>query len=285
MALEMIKLILVTWERGAISQDVSGSYSVSSFTFCIRRLVVPCLLTNTPEALDDPRIFQRIIQIIAIFWRSSIYRKFMKLELSILFNHFILKLLEVGPQILFQSGKNRTHLFAQQIELLKELKCWFSTDTDRLLLEPYLNYDADYRIQQVGDGREQWKLFEQLCSLLCNLSENCTQFLVDKIKESQSTSSTSRSARAQDRINMDYDGTSTVTLARESAKRLRNAALEAILQIVKLLARSITHSLGTQFFSLIEAWCCGRKYIREKSETPLKAKDDPGLDSAPVIKY
>ena len=136
MALEMIKLILVTWERGAISQDVSGSYSVSSFTFCICRLVVPCLLTNTPEALDDPRIFRRIIQIIAIFWRSSIYRKVMKLELSILFNHFILKLLEVGPQILFQSGKNRTYLFAQQIELLKELKCWFSTDTDRLL---YLN--------------------------------------------------------------------------------------------------------------------------------------------------
>jgi len=291
MALEMLKFFLVTWEGGIDSQEVPGSHSVESFTFCIRRLVVPCLLSNTPEALDDPRIFRRLIQVVGVLWCSLFYRKHMKLELGILFNHFVLRLLKLGPQILFRSNDdtNKTYVFAQQLELMKEIMNWFSGDTDRLL-ELYLNFDTDYGTQQVGGAKEllpgvQWKLSEQLCSLLCNLSENCTEFLGDKIRESQSTSPANKSVQDEGKTNKGYDGVSTVTLARESATRLRQAALDTIAQIVKLLARGTAISLGPKFSSIMEAWYNGRKFGKGRSERIRNEEDNSRSDAALVVEY
>ena len=290
MSLEMLKFFLKKWERGLDSQDIADSHSVISFAFCIRRLVVPCLLANTSDALADPRIFRRLIQVVGVLWCSPFYRKHMKLEIGILFDHFILKLLKFGPQILFKSNdsKDTTYVFAQQLELMKEIKNWFSVDKDRFL-ELYLNFDTEYGTQRVGGGNVllpglRWKLSEQLCSFLCNLSEECTEFLGNKIKESQSSSPINKSAKAENQKSQDYEGMSMVTLARESARRLRQGALDAISQIVKGLAMRTSASLGEDFSAITEAWYYGRKYIVKK-RTNSNEVDNSRPDSALVVGY
>mmetsp|Transcript_6561 Transcript_6561/g.13935 ORF Transcript_6561/g.13935 Transcript_6561/m.13935 type:complete len:118 (-) Transcript_6561:4-357(-) len=116
---------------------------------------------------------------------------------------------------------------------MKEIKSWFSGDTDRLL-ELYLNFDTDYGTHEVGRKAKallpdlEWRLSEQLLSLLCNISEECTEFLGDKIKTSHSSSPTSKPTKEDVKNNDGYVGMSVATLARESARRLRQGALDAV---------------------------------------------------------
>ncbi len=291
MSLEMLKFFLEKWEKGLDSQDIPGSHSVTSFAFCIRRLVVPCLLANTPDALADPRIFRRLIQIVGTLWCSPFYRKHMKLEIGILFNHFVLKILKLGPQILFRSNdrEDTTYLFAQQLELMKQIKNWFGIDTERFL-ELNLNFDTEYWTEQHVRGTKdilpglQWKISEQLCSFLCNLAEECTEFLGDKIKESQTSSPVNASTKEENAKKQRYEGMSTMTLARESARRLRQGALDAISQIVKVLTMSTSSSLGDEFSAMTEAWYYGQKYVPKKGTSPVEGTGSR-LDSALVVGY
>jgi len=290
MSLEMLKFFLEKWERGLDAQEIQGSHSILSFAFCIRRLVVPCLLKNTSDCLADPRIFRRLIQIIGVLWCSPFYRKHMKLEIGILFDHFILRLLKLGPQILFKTNdsKDTTYVFAQQLELMKEIKNWFSVDADKFL-ELYLNYDTEHGTQKIRGSRDllpglQWNIAEQLCSFLCNLSEECTEFLGDKIKESHLSSPTSKSTKVDSKSNQGYEGMSIATLARESARRLRHVALDAISQIVKALSMSTSTSLGEDFSTIVEAWYNGQKYVAKK-RTLTREVDNSRPDSALVVDY
>jgi hypothetical protein len=290
MSLEMLKFFLEKWERGLDPQGIPGSHSVASFAYCVRRMVVPCLLSNTSDALADPRTFRRLIQVVGVLWCSSFYRKHMKLEIGILFDHFILKLLKLGPQILFRSNdsKDTTYVFAQQLQLMKEIKNWFSIDTDKFL-ELYLNFDIEYETQKVGGAKDwlpglQWRTSEQLCSFLCNLSEECTEFLGNKIKESQSSSPTNKATKEENGKNRRYEGMSTVTLARESARRLRQGALDAISQIVKVLTVSTSASLGEEFSAITEAWYYGQKYTVKDRRNPGQV-DNSRTDSAQVLAY
>ncbi len=290
MSLEMLKFFLEKWERGLDSQDIPGSHSVTSFAFCIRRLVVPCLLGNTADALADPRIFRRLIQVVGVLWCSPFYRKHMKLEIGILFNHFVLKILKLGPQILFRSNdrEDTTYLFAQQLELMKEIKTWFGVDTERFL-ELKLNFDTECWIEQ-GRGTKdilpglQWKISEQLCSFLCNLAEECTEFLGDKIKESHLSSPVNKSDKEDTAKKQRYEGMSTMTLSRESARRLRQGALDAISQIMKVLTVSTSSSLGDEFSAVTEAWYYGQKYDPKNGTKPMETKDSR-QDSALVVGY
>jgi hypothetical protein len=265
MSLELLKNFLDTWERGLAPQEVPGSHSLATFAFSVRRLVVPCLLINTAESLDDPRVFRRIIQVVGGLWSSNFYRKQMKLEIGILFDHFVIRLLKLGPQILFKSSDDHdmTYLFAQQLELMKELKNWFSGDSNGLL-ELFLNFDTEYGTHQVGGAKEllsgiQWRICEQLCSSLCNLSEKTTEFLGDQIRESQSTIALENMTRVQNEKNQGYEGVSTTTLARESARRLRQGALDAVSQIVQELATNAASSHGCQFEMIVNAWENGER--------------------------
>ena len=283
MSLEMLKFFLEKWESGLDSQEISGSHSVTSFAFCIRRLVVPCLLINTPDALSDPRVFRRLIQVVGVLFCSSFYRKHMKLEIGILFNHFVLRILKLGPQILFRSNDKEatTYLFAQQLELMKEIKNWFSVDK-KGFLELNLNFDTEYWTEQVQGSKYllpglEWKISEQLCSFLCNLAEECTEFLGDKIKESQSSSPVNRSAKEENTKKQGYEGMSTMTLSRESARRLRQGALDAISQIVKVLTTSTSASLGDEFSNITDAWYYGQKYDYKKGINPFEGRPDSSL--------
>eukprot|EP00536_Pseudo-nitzschia_multiseries_P011494 jgi/Psemu1/206004/e_gw1.394.36.1 len=290
MSLEMLKFFLEKWERGLDSKDVPGSHSNVSFAFCIRRLVVPCLLANTSDALSDPRIFRRLIQVVGVLWCSPFYRKHMKLEVGILFDHFVLRLLKLDPQILFRSNDSNdtTYVFAQQLELMKEIKNWFLGDADRLL-ELHLNFDTDYGTDQIGRRAKallpdlEWKISEHLCSLLCNISEECTEFLGDKIKDSHS--SCTKNSTDEDGRNSDgYEGMSVVTLARESARRLRQGALDAVSQIVKALALSTAESIGEDFSTLTEAWYYGQKY-NHNGKMSRNGDKNSRPNSAAVVGY
>ena len=72
-----------------------------------------------------------------------------------------------------------------------------------------------------------------------------------------------------------------MTLARESARRLRQGALDTISQIVKLLAKGTAASLGDQFSSITEAWYYGRKYAGKSHG----GADNSRPDSALVVGY
>ncbi|KAL3925220.1 MAG: hypothetical protein SGILL_000556 [Bacillariaceae sp.] len=295
MSLEMMKFFLETWERGPARQQVQGSTSLATFAFCVRRLVVPCLLKNTADSLDDPRVFRRVIQLVGTLWTSSFYRKHMKLEIGVMFDHFVLRLLGLGPQILFKTSDDHdmTYLFAQQLELMKELKTWFSGDSNGLL-ELFLNFDTDYGNQQIAGGKEllsdiQWRICQQLCSSLCNVAEKSTEFLGEQIRESQSTVPVDNLTKEQ---NQGYEGVSTTTLARESARRLRQGALDASSQIVQQLAQIAASPEGSQFQAILDAWANNdtidverlnlghiKRRIKETSDFPAESRDD--ADSSP----
>jgi hypothetical protein len=183
----------------------------------------------------------------------------MKLELGILMEHFVLKILRLGPQILYKKPEGEgdmTYLFAQQIELMKEIKNWFSDP--RGLLELFLNFDTESCKQQVGGTKEllsgiQWRISQQICASLCSLSEKCGEFIAQQIRESQSMSAMT-SPKAGMEVDEFLDGVSGMTLARESAQRLRKAAIDAISQIVQCLAESAASARGHKFRSLVESW-------------------------------
>jgi len=261
MSLEMLHFFIQTWEERYEDMQVPGSKSFDTFLFCIRRLVVPCLLSNTKDALDDPRVYRRVIRIVGVILSSPVYRKHMKLELGILLEHFVLKILRLRPQILHKKGKGEgenTFLFAQQIELMKEIKAWFSGDRS-CLLELFLNFDTENSTHHVGGGKEllagiQWNICQQIIASLCSISEQCGEFIAEQIRESQSmTSMTSPRAAAQDE-HVILDGISGITLARESAQRLRTGAVEAISRIVFALLEAGVDSKGPHFRGLFRSW-------------------------------
>jgi hypothetical protein len=311
MSLELLKFFLDTWEMGLAPQEVPGSRSLATFAFSVRRLVVPCLLTNTAECLDDPRVFRRIIQIVGTLWCSKFYRNHMKLEIGIMFDHFVLRILKLGPQILFKSrdDNDMTYLFAQQLELMKELKNWFSGDSDALL-ELFLNFDTEYGTHQVVGAKEllsgiQWRICEQLCSSLCILSEKTTEFLGEQIRESQSTSAVEILTKGENEKSQRYEGVSTITLSRESARRLRQGALDTISQIVKHLTQAAASSQGHKFEMVANAWENGERIVPENLglqsyvglsavkgsfESSLETRDDEstvhsGEASTSVLRY
>jgi hypothetical protein len=161
-------------------------------------------------------------------------------------------------------------------------------DSDRFL-ELYLNFDTEYGEQRFLGTKDllrglPWKISEQLCSFLCNLSEECTEFLGDKIRESQSSSPTNKASKPEGKENGDYEGMSLVTLARESARRLRQGALDAISQIVKALTMNISTSLGDEFSSITEAWYNGEKY-EEKIRARPTEHHSVRPDSTAVVGY
>jgi hypothetical protein len=260
LSLELLHFFLEKWGYQQDSSQVrgssSGSRSVSTFAFCVRRLVVPCLIFNTKEALEDSRIYRRVLRIFGVLWCLPVYRNNMKLEIGILFEHFVLKILQLGPQFASKANKSKgfsPSLLEQQIDLMKELKTWFSGDS-RDLLELYINFDTDTSSQVVSGPIEllsgiQWNLFQRLNASLCSIVEQCGEFIGNQIEHSQSMSSTKGEAERAE----PEEGESDVIL-QAAAQRLRKSALEAIAQLVKSLAQSAAKSAGPKFSTLLETW-------------------------------
>ncbi len=146
--------------------------SVTTMTYAVRRLVVPTLLSNTSTAIEDCRVYRRILRIISQLWRNSYYQSQMKIDLAILIEHFVLKALSIGPQAqparedeLPTSSGDMPSLLQQQLDVLDELKKWFSSNpTD--VIKMHRAYDNHDMLPL-----SYCKLMSKLCEALSTLAE------------------------------------------------------------------------------------------------------------------
>lgn len=253
MSLETLQFFLQEWDAAQDSLFVDKSGSLGAFLYCVRRLIVPCLLSNTSESLRDPRVFRRTIKTLGTLLCSSTYRSHMKLEIGILFEHFVLRMLRIGPQILVKKSNGTPYLFAQQLELILQIKTWISSSPE-LVLEIFLNFDdVDHSKIFEFEGRMldgvNWNLSHQLCGYLCDIAEACTEFL-----ENQTLACKDMTAATNKPSNDTVQGISGITVARESAEKLRSSSILALTEISRCLATYAASSRGHRFQSLVDSW-------------------------------
>jgi hypothetical protein len=283
LALEMLLHFLEFWsdEQEAVSGMHHGRSAdplpaMDALAFVVRRTVVPCLLWNTRAGLENPQVFRRMIRIVSELWGSPVYRRHCKVELGFLMEHFALRILELGPQCkgLRKRGSRcrlKSLMLAQQIELLGEIRNWFSNDP-KDVIELYLNYDTDMSCEITGPIQllpgTQWKIFQRLCAGLSSVAEQCGELIGDQIRQTQTmilehkvekaseqlgTSSTTSSSHVQE-VETKKESPGKALLVREAARVLRKCSLEAISQIVKSLAISAAVSTGKEFTTVLLSW-------------------------------
>ncbi|CAB9523975.1 inhibited guanine nucleotide-exchange protein [Seminavis robusta] len=250
---------------------------VETMVFAVRRLIVPCILSSTRAGLEEPRVFSRVMQIMSLLWRTPMYRDRMKGEMGILIEHFALRTLRLGPQLQQSRQMNRRQtdaddlscpLLSQQTDVLTEIKRWFTVDP-KATIEMYLNYDTDITSQVAGPmpllPGTQWKVFQRICAGLCNLAEQCGDLIGEQIRQSQSTATHAEAVKSKIPGFMDATNEgqavenkearlAEMKAIREGARRLRKAALDAIVQILKCLARTSAVATGKQFYELVASW-------------------------------
>ena len=131
--------------------------------FVIRRVVVQTVLNNLTAGMEDSGVFHQCLKVITELYKG--YRKHCKVEVAVLCEHYILRVLRLGPQVGPGSLKN------QQLAALEYIVRWF--DTPHNVCELYLNYDLDQRA-----GVERWRVCEQVCAALCTLAEQCSEVIL-----------------------------------------------------------------------------------------------------------
>lgn len=230
-------------EHEALEPGGTRERYASELVFTIRRMVVPCLLSNTRSGLEDPQVFTRILRIVTELWTSPVYRQQCKVELGILMEHFALRLLQMKPQIVSASQLDlwskaaETSLLAQQVEVIQEIKRWCNEPKDTI--ELFLNFDTDVCMTgpvQIVPGT-RWKLFQRLCTSLTFIAEQCGEQIARQVQESR---------------NLEHHQTKA---EHDAAMRLlRNISLETISQIVKSLALAAATSASDKYSKLLSSW-------------------------------
>lgn len=273
LSLELLLHFLEFWsdEQEAVNgmTTVNGSpenvRSIETLAFAVRRTVVPCLLWNTRAGLENPQVFRRVIRIVSELWCSPVYRKHCKAELGILIEHFALRILELGPQCLFQlrGNQGQASLLSQQVELIGEIKNWFSGDS-KDVIELYLNYDTAIASEVTGRIQimpgTRWQVFQRLCAGLSSIAEQCGELIGDQIRQNQSIiltqvdKSNSQKLDALSSRNEAKRDAAEKSEIREAARVLRKVSLEAIAQIVKDLAISSGAVSGKDYTTLLLSW-------------------------------
>lgn len=234
--------------------------SVDTLAYVVRRSVVPCLLWNTQSGIENPQVFRRIMSIVSELWGSPIYRKQCKVELGMLIEHFAIKILELGPQIPYSKLASNATLLSQQVEVICEIKIWFSYDPSDVL-ELYLNYDTDMfcQINDPIDGLagSQWQLFQRICAGLCNIAETCGEVIATQIRQNQTLVYSKAERKKPDMRVPTADTKKDVTdisLVLESTRLIRKTSIDAISQIVKAIAMSAANAAGQRYFDLLTSW-------------------------------
>lgn len=178
-------------------QKQSGK--VSSYT--IQRLVVPLVLNNTAAGLEDPRVFRRLLKIVAKLW--SCYRTHLKVEIAVLFEHFLLRVLRLGPQLrAFDSMDVDTHnprvFLDHQLDVLFEIELWVENPID--LIELFMNYDMGE-----ASSATHWKACQHICGALCKLAEQCGDIITKQINSSRISNESNSSNTATGSLNQVED--------------------------------------------------------------------------------
>ena len=134
--------------------EVQRSSEVMGFQ--IRRLVVPCILANVSFALQDHRIFTKIMWIISLLWKN--WRSHTHLEFAILVEQFVIPIMNA-------STPNQIQPIFQTI-VIQEVVGWF--DQSSLLVEMFVNFDMDH------SSMGHWNLFSHLVRTLCGAARKIT---------------------------------------------------------------------------------------------------------------
>ena len=292
LSLELLHHFLCNWAKVAKSMhskqlkaakegiQKSDSPSMTTMAYAIRRLVVPCLLANTRAGLDDIKIFRRIMKIVSELWCNNLIRKHMKIEIGVLIEHFVLKILRLGPQVLIPKRlSNRASstldemsvaLLPQQVCVVNEVKTWFLSEP-RDILELYMNFDqvdaesAKKHFSLLPSSH--WKITQQLCGAVCTLAEQCTEIVSDQIRLTRIdlAEMDTQSANAQDAHHSEVD-LREMTLVREGARYLQEKCFEAMGQIVRSLMLCAAASSGNN--------CNLLSKLREKQDFEDNIKPD-----------
>jgi hypothetical protein len=249
------------------------SLSMASMAYTIRRLIIPCLLSNTRAGLDDIKVFRRMMKIVTELWCNHLLRRHLKIEIGVLIEHFILKTLRLGPQVLPPKRLSKTQssilnemvvsLLPQQVCIVTELKTWFLSEP-RDVLELYMNFDqVDAQTRMTNFSllpSSHWKITQQMCGALCILAEQCTDIVSDQIRLTRIDLAEvdSQSAGTNPSLHHTEDDLREMTLVREGARHLQEKCFDTIGQIVRSLMLCAAASSGANFNLL--------RKLREKQE-------------------
>ena len=188
-----------------------------TFAIVIRRYILPTVLENA--ASNDIDIFEANLNIISGLWNK--FRKHLKIEFAVLLENVMLRTL--------RSVYSSPH---QKILVIQELESWFDMQP-QVLVEIFLNYDNDQTVATVAHNA----LFNDLCSLLCDIAEDGNAPGVDT--DEQETLQIVADVQME---YMEHDKE-----YRESIRNLRLVALSALSQIQRgLMDASATVHLITK---------------------------------------
>lgn len=258
--------------------------STGTLIYAIRRLVIPCLLSNTIQGLQDARVYRRLVHIVSEAWRAPMFRKSMKLEIGVVVEQFALRLLNLGPQLLTpqemhllnQAGMATIQnldsafdifnkpLYHQQVDLLFEVNRWFHQDA-KGVVEFFLNFDTDISLQNEGPNHwmpgSQWKLCERLCGAICVIAELSGNVIANQIKESNSTNEgpltptsishkefnfTGSDRKGKDKDDAKKEEEDRLVAARLAARQLQSASFTAAAQMARGIAVAAANSTGRE---------------------------------------
>jgi hypothetical protein len=259
--------------NGSLYDPHKDDPGIATMAYAVRRLVVTCLLSNTGSGLENRRVFRRVVRIVSELWCHPYYRYNLKLELGVLIEHFFIKMLRLGPQVLKpkrlrELGKRlsghgsesplleefSTSLLAQQLDVLTEVKRWFSSDP-KDILELFLNFD----IADVS-GRSNvpmlpgsyWKITQRLCESLCTLAEEAGDIVTETIRVTQISGAgdggrTASSAAALSSAVVAGADFAEMAQMREGARLIQEKAFEAISQVVKCFMQCAALTSGDRY--------------------------------------
>jgi hypothetical protein len=221
-----------------------GGNSAATMVYIMRRLIVPCLLSNTSSALEDCRVFRRVLRIISQFWSISYYRGQMKIELAVMMEHFVLRSLCMGPQVnrtasvassedepAAPTASDMPSLLNQQLDVLEEINVWFSRDHTEVV-DFYLNFDLSHEGALPGT---YCSICTKIIEALCNLAELCGAIICEHSRftsingANTSPRKSVLSPRASDVSDMAH--------VRDTAHLLREKSFAVITLIVKAMMR------------------------------------------------
>ena len=178
----------------------------------VRGLVVQCVLENCP--LHSPQVFKEVLSLLTVLWTS--YRRHLKVELTILFNDVILKVLRsvhCPPE--------------RKVEVLKQLiDQWFAQPSN--LVELYLNFDND----QVN--ATDANIYGGMCEVLCALAEGRAYGASTREKYLMYNAGDSADEESDNGEDVD-DGSGSQPSLASRRRRLRRVALDALARITRCL--------------------------------------------------
>lgn len=118
--------------------------------YCVRRIVVPCLLHNISFGLSNIQIFSKLLQLVSALWKK--WRHHLRIEFAIICDQFILKILQASAMQIRPAFKRA---------VIGEVINWF--DQPHMLLEMFVNYDMDRKFVS------HWNTFSSIVSTVCNI--------------------------------------------------------------------------------------------------------------------